>query len=171
MSSRTVWILDTTNSGVSASCARSSRLSRVGIESRAGSDCSRLTGTNVSVSSSDQSCAVTLAQGAIALYLTDVSVPGVAQFTVRGGLRREMHVDLELSKLRALDLPVSEVVRIVTALSQAQAQAEVKRNHEKVLDFLKRHEIEPAERAGTYRLFDKKQLEQIRSLIVRRRAS
>jgi HAE1 family hydrophobic/amphiphilic exporter-1 len=41
-------------------------------------------------------------------------VPGVAQFTVRGGLRREIHVDLELSKLRALDLPVSEVVRIVS---------------------------------------------------------
>ena len=40
-------------------------------------------------------------------------VPGVAQFTVRGGLRREIHVDLELAKLRALDLPVSEVVRIV----------------------------------------------------------
>jgi HAE1 family hydrophobic/amphiphilic exporter-1 len=41
-------------------------------------------------------------------------VPGVAQFTVRGGLRREIHVDLELAKLRALDLPVSEVVRIVS---------------------------------------------------------
>ncbi len=40
-------------------------------------------------------------------------VPGVAQFTIRGGLRREIHIDLNLQKLRALDLPVSDVVRIV----------------------------------------------------------
>lgn len=40
-------------------------------------------------------------------------VPGVAQFTIRGGLRREIHVDLELDKLRALDLDVADVVRIV----------------------------------------------------------
>ena len=37
-------------------------------------------------------------------------VPGVAAFTVRGGLRREIHVSLELRKLRALDLSVSQVV-------------------------------------------------------------
>jgi HAE1 family hydrophobic/amphiphilic exporter-1 len=37
----------------------------------------------------------------------------VAQFTVRGGLRREIHVDLDLEKLRALNLPVSRVVEIV----------------------------------------------------------
>lgn len=42
-------------------------------------------------------------------------VPGVAQFTVRGGLRREIHVDLDLEKLRALSLPVSRVVDIVRA--------------------------------------------------------
>jgi HAE1 family hydrophobic/amphiphilic exporter-1 len=40
-------------------------------------------------------------------------VPGVAQFTIRGGLRREIHVDLDLDKLRALNLPVSRVVDIV----------------------------------------------------------
>jgi HAE1 family hydrophobic/amphiphilic exporter-1 len=40
-------------------------------------------------------------------------VPGVAQFTVRGGLRREIHVDLDLSKLRSLGLSVSDVVRVV----------------------------------------------------------
>ena len=40
-------------------------------------------------------------------------VPGVAQFTVRGGLRREIHVDLNLRKLRALDLSVARVVQIV----------------------------------------------------------
>lgn len=40
-------------------------------------------------------------------------VPGVAQFTVRGGLRREIHVDLNLEKLRALNLSVADVVRIV----------------------------------------------------------
>ncbi len=39
--------------------------------------------------------------------------PGVAQFTVRGGLRREIHVDLNLQKLRALDLPVSQVANLV----------------------------------------------------------
>ena len=39
--------------------------------------------------------------------------PGVAQLTIRGGVRREIHVDLDLNKLRALDLPVSEVVRIL----------------------------------------------------------
>ena len=40
-------------------------------------------------------------------------VPGVAAFTVRGGLRREIHVDLDLKKLRALDLPISRVTQIV----------------------------------------------------------
>ena len=40
-------------------------------------------------------------------------VPGVAQFTVRGGLRREIHVDLDLTKLRSLGLSVAEVVNVV----------------------------------------------------------
>ncbi len=40
-------------------------------------------------------------------------VPGVAQFTVRGGLRREIHVDLDLKKLRALDMDVAQVVQII----------------------------------------------------------
>ena len=40
-------------------------------------------------------------------------VPGVAAFSVRGGLRREIHVSLELKKLRALDLSVSQVVNIL----------------------------------------------------------
>jgi len=40
-------------------------------------------------------------------------VPGVAQFTVRGGLRREIHVDLDLEKLRGLDLSLARVVQIV----------------------------------------------------------
>jgi hydrophobic/amphiphilic exporter-1 (mainly G- bacteria), HAE1 family len=40
-------------------------------------------------------------------------VPGVAQFTVRGGLRREIHVSLDLKKLRALDMSVSQIVQIV----------------------------------------------------------
>lgn len=40
-------------------------------------------------------------------------VPGVAAFTVRGGLRREIHVDLDLKKLRALELSIPEVVRIL----------------------------------------------------------
>jgi HAE1 family hydrophobic/amphiphilic exporter-1 len=40
-------------------------------------------------------------------------VPGVAQFSVRGGLRREIHVDLNLAKLKALELPVARVVEVV----------------------------------------------------------
>ncbi len=40
-------------------------------------------------------------------------VPGVAQFTVRGGLRREIHVALDLKKLRALDMSVAQIVQIV----------------------------------------------------------
>jgi HAE1 family hydrophobic/amphiphilic exporter-1 len=40
-------------------------------------------------------------------------VPGVAQFAVRGGLRREIHVDLDLTRLRALDISVSDVVNVV----------------------------------------------------------
>jgi HAE1 family hydrophobic/amphiphilic exporter-1 len=40
-------------------------------------------------------------------------VPGVAQFAVRGGLRREIHVDLDLARLRALDISVADVVNVV----------------------------------------------------------
>ena len=40
-------------------------------------------------------------------------VPGIAAFTVRGGLRREIHVDLDLKKLRALDLSIPHVVQIL----------------------------------------------------------
>ncbi len=38
-------------------------------------------------------------------------LPGVAQARVSGGLRREIHVDLDLDKLRALDLSVAQVVQ------------------------------------------------------------
>ncbi len=40
-------------------------------------------------------------------------VPGVAAFTVRGGLRREIHVDLDLKKLRALELSIPQVVQVL----------------------------------------------------------
>ena len=40
-------------------------------------------------------------------------VPGVAAFTVRGGLRREIHVDLDLKKLRALELSIPHVVQML----------------------------------------------------------
>ena len=39
--------------------------------------------------------------------------PGVAAFSIRGGLRREIHIDLDLKKLRALDLSIASVVQIV----------------------------------------------------------
>jgi len=38
-------------------------------------------------------------------------VPGVGQVSLNGGLRREIHVDLDLDKLRALDLSVDQVVQ------------------------------------------------------------
>jgi HAE1 family hydrophobic/amphiphilic exporter-1 len=38
-------------------------------------------------------------------------VPGVGQVGVNGGLRREIHVDLDLEKLRSLDLSVDQVVQ------------------------------------------------------------
>jgi HAE1 family hydrophobic/amphiphilic exporter-1 len=40
-------------------------------------------------------------------------VPGVGQVNVFGGLRREVHVDLSLEKLRALDLSVNQVVNLI----------------------------------------------------------
>ncbi len=40
-------------------------------------------------------------------------IKGVGQVRVGGGLRREIHVDLNLEKLRALDLSVAEVVNTV----------------------------------------------------------
>jgi len=40
-------------------------------------------------------------------------VPGVAQLNVRGGLRREIHISLDLRKLRALNLSVARVVQIL----------------------------------------------------------
>jgi HAE1 family hydrophobic/amphiphilic exporter-1 len=40
-------------------------------------------------------------------------VPGVAQFAVRGGLRREIHVDLDVTKLKSLGLSVADIVQVV----------------------------------------------------------
>ena len=40
-------------------------------------------------------------------------VPGVAAFTVRGGLRREIHVNLDLKKLRALELSIPQIVQML----------------------------------------------------------
>ena len=37
----------------------------------------------------------------------------MAQLSIRGGLRREIHVDLNLEKLRALNLSVAQAVRMV----------------------------------------------------------
>jgi hydrophobic/amphiphilic exporter-1 (mainly G- bacteria), HAE1 family len=42
-------------------------------------------------------------------------VPGVAQARVSGGLRRQIHVDLDLKKLRALNLSVADVVSRIFA--------------------------------------------------------
>ena len=40
-------------------------------------------------------------------------IKGVGQVSVSGGLRREIHVDLDLKKLRALDLSVAQVVQTI----------------------------------------------------------
>jgi HAE1 family hydrophobic/amphiphilic exporter-1 len=42
-------------------------------------------------------------------------IPGVAAVDIRGGLRREVHVDLVLDKIKALDLSLSEVVSAIRA--------------------------------------------------------
>jgi HAE1 family hydrophobic/amphiphilic exporter-1 len=42
-------------------------------------------------------------------------IPGVAAVDIRGGLRREIHVDLVLEKIKSLDLSVAEVVSAIRA--------------------------------------------------------
>ncbi|MSO20108.1 MAG: efflux RND transporter permease subunit [Acidobacteria bacterium] len=42
-------------------------------------------------------------------------VPGVGQIQVQGGLRREIHVNLALEKLRALNISVNQVVNLIRA--------------------------------------------------------
>lgn len=42
-------------------------------------------------------------------------IPGVGQVLINGGLRREIHVDLNLEKLRALNLSVADVVNTLRA--------------------------------------------------------
>ena len=42
-------------------------------------------------------------------------IPGVAAVDIRGGLKREIHIDLDLEKARALDLSMSQVVDAVRA--------------------------------------------------------
>ncbi|MBI1898029.1 MAG: efflux RND transporter permease subunit [Acidobacteria bacterium] len=78
-------------------------------------------------------------------------VPGVAQFTVLGGLRRQIHVDLALDKLRSLDLPVSRIVQIVRQENLNRPIGPVREGRFEVL--LRTH--------GEY-----ENLDQIRSLVV-----
>lgn len=40
-------------------------------------------------------------------------VPGVAEVRVRGGLRREIHVDVDLKKIRALNLSMNQIVNTI----------------------------------------------------------
>lgn len=78
-------------------------------------------------------------------------VPGVAQFAVRGGLRREIHVDLDLQKLRALNLSVAGVVQTVRRENLNQPVGPVREGRFEVL----------LRTQGEYR-----NLEEIRSLVV-----
>jgi len=78
-------------------------------------------------------------------------VPGVAQLSVRGGLRREIHVDLNLEKLRALNLSVAQVVRIVSQENLNRPVGPVKEGRFEVL----------LRTQGEFQ-----NLEQIRSLVV-----
>lgn len=45
-------------------------------------------------------------------------VPGVASVSVEGGLRRQIHVDLTKEKIRALDLPVDRIVKLLGTENQ-----------------------------------------------------
>lgn len=78
-------------------------------------------------------------------------VPGVAQFNVRGGLRREIHVDLDLQKLRALNLSVASVVQVVQRENLNQPVGPVREGRFEVL----------LRTQGEY-----KNLEEIRSLVL-----
>jgi hydrophobic/amphiphilic exporter-1 (mainly G- bacteria), HAE1 family len=78
-------------------------------------------------------------------------VPGVAQFNVRGGLRREIHVDLDLQKLRSLNLSVASVVQTVRRENLNQPVGPVREGRFEVL----------LRTQGEYR-----NLEEIRSLVV-----
>lgn len=78
-------------------------------------------------------------------------VPGVAQFNVRGGLRREIHVDLDLQKLRSLNLSVASVVQVVQRENLNQPVGPVREGRFEVL----------LRTQGEY-----KNLEEIRSLVV-----
>ena len=78
-------------------------------------------------------------------------VPGVAQFAVRGGLRREIHVDLDLQKLRALNLSVASVVQVVQRENLNQPVGPVREGRFEVL----------LRTQGEYR-----NLEEIRSLVL-----
>jgi len=78
-------------------------------------------------------------------------VPGVAQFTVRGGLRREIHVDLDLKKLRALDLSIADIAAVIRRENLNRPVGPV---HEGRFELLVRTQ-------GEYR-----NLEQLRSVVV-----
>ena len=42
-------------------------------------------------------------------------IPGVASLDIRGGLDREIHVNLNAEKIKALDLPVDQVIERIRA--------------------------------------------------------
>jgi len=60
-------------------------------------------------------------------------VPGVGQVRVNGGLRREIHVDLNLEKLRALDLSVAQVVNRIRSENLNRPVGPVKEGRFEVL--------------------------------------
>jgi len=60
-------------------------------------------------------------------------VPGIAQARVSGGLRRQIHVDLDLKKLRALDLSVAQVVQRLRLENQNRPVGPVQEDRYEVL--------------------------------------
>ena len=60
-------------------------------------------------------------------------VPGVGQVRINGGLRREIHVDLNLEKLRALDLSVAQVVNRIRSENLNRPVGPVKEGRFEVL--------------------------------------
>lgn len=61
------------------------------------------------------------------------NLPGVASVRIRGGARREIQVDVNRSKLEALDMTVAEVVAAIQTASRSQPAGDLKEGNLKLL--------------------------------------
>lgn len=60
-------------------------------------------------------------------------VPGIAQFTVRGGLSREIHVKVDPVRLRALDISLADVVSVIRSENRNTPAGPLREGRYKVL--------------------------------------